>query len=64
MRPIIALALLLPGSVLAHVPDDLSLVGSVGHQLTSPHHLPGVLMILAGWAILFVLALRRNRTRG
>ena len=61
MRPIIALALLVPGPVLAHIPDDLSPVGSLGHQLTSLHHLPGVLMILAGWAILLVLALRSRR---
>ena len=62
MRPLPALVLLVPGPVLAHIPDgDVTSIGSVGHQLTSLHHLPGMLLLVA-WATLLVLALRRNRS--
>lgn len=64
MRPIpAALALLVPGPVLAHIPDgDAGLLGSLGHQLVSLHHVPGILL-LAAWATLLVLAMRSKRSR-
>lgn len=57
-----ALAFFAPVQVLAHVPGDgADLLASLGHQLTSLHHVPGTL-ILAALATFAVLVLRRSRS--
>jgi hypothetical protein len=47
-------------AALAHTPDG-GLLGYIGHQLTSVHHLPA-LVLLAALITLLVLAVRHNRS--
>ena len=49
------------GAASAHAPDDLSVAQALGHQVFSLHHLPVLLLVVIGLAVILATAKRTNR---